>query len=116
MRDEPGRAEVYGEFARIEEAEQQAASAITMLALVNRADARLELAPIPGSEPLPELVPAVKPVAEPEPAPKQTIEVPRPADIPKPQPEFPVEAAKPAPTTPEPTIANIRSRHRARAG
>jgi membrane protein len=44
MRDEPGRAEVLGEFARIEEAEQQAASAITMLALVNRADAKLEIA------------------------------------------------------------------------
>jgi membrane protein len=44
MRDEPGRAEVLGEFARIEEAEQQAASAITMFALVNRAQAKLELA------------------------------------------------------------------------
>ena len=44
MRDEPGRAEVLGEFARIEEAEQQAASAITMLALVNRAQSKLELA------------------------------------------------------------------------
>ena len=43
MRDEPGRAEVLGEFARIEEAEQQAASAITMLALVNRADAERAL-------------------------------------------------------------------------
>ena len=43
MRDEPGRAEVLGEFARIEEAEQQAASAITMLTLVNRADAERAL-------------------------------------------------------------------------
>jgi hypothetical protein len=32
-----------GEFARIEEAEQKAASAITMLALVNRTDAKREL-------------------------------------------------------------------------
>jgi membrane protein len=44
MRDEPGRAEILGEFARIEEAEQAAASSITLLALVNRAAAKLELA------------------------------------------------------------------------
>jgi len=44
MRDEPARAEVYGEFARIEEAERQAAASVTMLTLVNRAHARLELA------------------------------------------------------------------------
>jgi membrane protein len=37
MRNEPGRAKVLGEFARIEEAEQQAASSITMLTLINRA-------------------------------------------------------------------------------
>jgi membrane protein len=48
MRDEPARAEVYGEFARIEEAERQAASSVTMLALVNRAQARLEIAAPPG--------------------------------------------------------------------
>jgi membrane protein len=45
MRDEPARAEVYGEFARIEEAERQAASSVTMQALVNRAQARPELPP-----------------------------------------------------------------------
>jgi len=44
LRDGPVRAEVYGEFARIEEAESAAASSLTMLALVNRAQARLELA------------------------------------------------------------------------
>lgn len=42
-RDEPVRAEIFGEFARIEEAEKNAASAITMLALVNRAQAHLEI-------------------------------------------------------------------------
>ena len=42
-RDEPVRAEVLGEFARIQEAERQAASTVTMLALVNRIQARLEL-------------------------------------------------------------------------
>ena len=44
MRDGPVRAEILGEFARIEEAEQHAASSITVLALVNRAQATLELA------------------------------------------------------------------------
>jgi membrane protein len=35
-RDEPTRADVYGEYHRIEEAERQAASSVTLLALVNR--------------------------------------------------------------------------------
>jgi len=43
-RDEPIREEVYGEFARIQEAEKQAASAVSLLALVGRAQARQELA------------------------------------------------------------------------
>ncbi|MGO8931653.1 MAG: YhjD/YihY/BrkB family envelope integrity protein [Limisphaerales bacterium] len=42
-RDEPTRSEVYGEFRRIEEAERQAASSVTMLALVNRAQGRKAL-------------------------------------------------------------------------
>lgn len=42
-RDEPVRVEVLGEFARIQEAERVAASSVSMLALVNRAQARLEL-------------------------------------------------------------------------
>ena len=47
-RDEPVRIEVLGEFARIQAAEKEAASHVTMLTLVNRADARLELA-FPGA-------------------------------------------------------------------
>jgi membrane protein len=46
-RDEPVRIEVLGEFARIQAAEEQAAAAVTMLALVGRAQARLELAGAP---------------------------------------------------------------------
>lgn len=42
-RDEATRAEVYGEFHRIEEAERQAAATVTMLALVSRAQASREL-------------------------------------------------------------------------
>jgi membrane protein len=44
MREGAVRAEVLGEFARIEEAEREAASSVTMLALVNRTQAKLELA------------------------------------------------------------------------
>jgi len=44
LRDEPARTEVYGEFARIEEAERQAAASVTMLDLVNRTQARPEIA------------------------------------------------------------------------
>lgn len=42
-RDEPAREEVYGEFTRIQEAERQVASSVTMLALVQRSQTRLEL-------------------------------------------------------------------------
>jgi len=38
-RDEPTRIEVFGEFARIQEAERQAADSVSLLALVNRAQA-----------------------------------------------------------------------------
>jgi membrane protein len=44
LRDGPVRTEVYGEFARIEDAERQAASVVTLLALVNRLPARPEIA------------------------------------------------------------------------
>ncbi len=40
-RDEPTRAEVLGEFDRIQEAERRAASSVTMLALANRAQNQL---------------------------------------------------------------------------
>jgi hypothetical protein len=38
--DEPLRDELYGEFNRIEDAERQAASAVTMLALAHRAQTK----------------------------------------------------------------------------
>jgi membrane protein len=43
-RDEPTRAEVFGEFQRIQEAERQAAASVSLLALVNRAERQLEAA------------------------------------------------------------------------
>ena len=108
-RDEPVREEVYGEFARIQAAEKLAASSITMLALVHRADARLELnPPARETEPLPVLVPAIKPTAAPEPMPPQTTQVPQPADLPKPEPERVAETREPAPP-PEVTVAATHS-------
>ena len=50
-RDEPMRAEVLGEFARIQAAEKAAAASVTMLALVSRPSVRLEIAtPADGSK------------------------------------------------------------------
>ncbi len=68
-RDEPSRAEVYGEFARIQEAERVAASSVDMLALVNRAHARLEISPLPAREQTAaNVLPPADPVPENEPA------------------------------------------------
>jgi membrane protein len=50
LRDEPARAEVYGEFARIEAAERQAAASVTMLDLVNRVQPRPQLVAPAGTE------------------------------------------------------------------
>ena len=82
-REEPVRDEIYGEFARIEEAERVAAAAVTVQALVNRAlvklsdpdmnrpataltlpeTASVEMTVVPVPE---EIVEEVKPVAAPE--------------------------------------------------
>jgi membrane protein len=62
-RDEPVRAEVLGEFARIQAAEEHAAGAVSMLALVTRAQARLQLAAAPESKPVPPPTPLVVAIA-----------------------------------------------------
>jgi membrane protein len=54
-RDEPVRIEVLGEFARIQAAEREAATSVTMLALVNRAHDRLQLAGVEVSPIIPPL-------------------------------------------------------------
>lgn len=102
-RDEPVRQEVYGEFARIEEAEKRAASSITMLSLVHRADARLELAPAPAREKEVELSPALAPPKtsplEPVPPPSGQIEIPEALE---PKTESPVaQTSEPAPSPDE---------------
>jgi YihY family inner membrane protein len=113
-RNEPVREEVYGEFARIQNAEKQAASSITMLALVHRADARLELTPPlmeKDTDALPELVPATKPPFDPTPLPKQSVEVmevvetPKPKTEPTPEPEIATEVSKPQPKPLEEKVA-----------
>lgn len=85
-RDEPVRHELYGEFARIQEAEKVAASSITMLALVHRAEARAKSAPALCEMHEIELSPALTPRETPKPEPKQVPEHPIagvPAEVPQ---------------------------------
>lgn len=84
-REEPVREEVFGEFARIQEAEKLAASSITMLTLVNRADARLELAAPQTHEKSIELSPPL--------APKQKAEASTEVQSPKPNVQSPKSEA-----------------------
>jgi membrane protein len=86
-RDEPVRAEIFGEFARIEEAEKQAASAITLLALVHRAQSHLEIAapstevekqiPLPPEPKVETAEPVSETPAKSEPPPPEEIIVPK---------------------------------------
>lgn len=83
-REEPVRDEIYGEFARIEEAERTAASSVTMLALVTRARARLS----PAAE-----APATPVLALAEPAPVMTTHGPPVAEVPS-EPADKLESAR----------------------
>lgn len=84
-RDEPVRGEVFGEYARIEEAEKTAACSVSLLSLVNRAQARLELTPANGEQKfMPALVPKELP-----PEPCLTEESPEPSESRKPEPARP---------------------------
>ena len=56
LREEPALAEIYGEFTRIEKAEREAASSISLLTLANRVPPRAALAE-------PKIVEIEKPVA-----------------------------------------------------
>ena len=106
-RDEPAREEVYGEFARIQEAEKQVASAVTMLALVNRAQARLEIAPPPtaGEEIKPALRPDLESKAQPA---RPLVQTSSPPSAPKSPEAKTAAAAEPAGAKPEPAR---QSRH-----
>jgi DNA-binding IscR family transcriptional regulator len=96
-RDEPVRQEVYGEFARIQEAEKQAASAITMLELVHRAETRLQLTPPPPDEEI-KVTHALVPHPEHEPKAAPAPPAPEPIEVPA-APE-PVVAAMETPAPP----------------
>lgn len=95
-REEPVREEVLGEFARIQAAEKTAAESVSLLGLVHRARARLELQS-PAAEP---------PPADRSPAPVVVIEAPaaaEPARPPEPEPILttnnPISAIEPGPVT-----------------
>ena len=73
LREEPALAEIYGEFTRIEKAEREAASAISLLALANRVSPRASLAEpkiieVAGKLPEVEIISAPE---NPEPAPEK---------------------------------------------
>jgi membrane protein len=93
-RDEPVRAEVIGEFARIQAAEKAAASTVTMLALVNRAQARLDLVALTGPESESQSLPAQAEVRPP-------VELPGEKPLGEPLPEVnfaePIEPVEPVP-------------------
>ncbi len=97
--DEPVRAEVYGEFARIQAAEKEAASQISMLTLVNRAHARLELAAPKSPEETPKLTAALVP---PTPTPVQPAVEADSKSIDEAEPIIPAEEEKPAAVAEEP--------------
>jgi len=59
LREQPALAEIYGEFTRIERAEREAASSVSLLALANRMPPTAALAE-------PKILPAEKPIAESE--------------------------------------------------
>lgn len=110
-RDEPVREEIYGEFARIQEAEKQAASTVTMLALVGRAQARLELLAPKTDDAELKLKPAMAPKIESEPLKTAPAEIsknePTPAaEIPeiKPGPKIEMEKTGPHNDVPQPQV------------
>lgn len=113
--DAPELAEIYGEFARIEQAERAAAAGVTLQALANRLAPRAELnAPVPPP-PGPEKVVASAPVA-PVAVETEKPVVEEPAELPKAQafpekteaPEVPPEPVATKETEPEPKPGSPR--------
>src|ERR1035437_3377269 len=92
LREEPARAEIYGEFTRIEKAERETASAISMLALVNRTPPPPALAEpkVVHAKKKPAATTPVEKISEPE----KNDEVEEKLDPPEP-PVAPAEAVAP---------------------
>ncbi len=84
LAENPALAEIYGEFARIEQAERKTASAISLLALANRMPPRAEIAApktVETEKPLPTVAPAIESLkAEPEKEVPFAEKVPAPAE------------------------------------
>ena len=91
LREEPALAEIYGEFTRIEKAEREAASSISLLALANRVPIRAALAE-PKIVEVEKSIADVKIISEPEKT--------------EPEPQFPEPKVTAAPE-PERTPAKI---------
>ncbi len=81
-RPEPVRDEIYGEFARIEEAERVAAAAITLRALVERAKARREAPAVTLALPEPAVVVTAMPRPATVPVSEVTMELAEPGEAP----------------------------------
>jgi len=73
LREEAALSEIYGEFARIEQAERETASTISLLALANRIPPRAEIAAPKISETEKQLSPAAPVVELPKPEPEREI-------------------------------------------
>ncbi len=80
LSENPALAEIYGEFARIEQAERETATTISLLALANRVPPRAEIA-APKIVETEKQIPAAAPVVE----------------LPKPEPEKEIPFAEKAP-------------------
>ncbi len=108
-RDEPAGMEVYGEFARIQAAEKEAASSLTMLALVNRAQARLEIATRVAAEVGPRPTPAAIELTELPEEPTATAvasAAPETTAVKQTKPSPPASISSTAPTAGSPTDDN----------
>jgi membrane protein len=79
--EEPALAEIYGEFARIEKAEREAASTISLLALTRRI-ARPAALPEPPAVVVEKKIAPAAPFSEPEPATPAAAAVPTPETLP----------------------------------
>ena len=110
QREEPELAEIYGEFARIEKAERETASAISLLDLTNRLPLSVAL-PEPQSGRLQRRLARVQMVAEPdEPVVSAPLVTVQPGELPEPEPAATgeKEPASEPPATPAPRREVVR--------
>jgi membrane protein len=104
MSEEPALAEIYGEFARIEQAERNAAASISLHTLINRVPPRAALTEPQTvvSEKTVFIAPVVEKISEPE-----MIETPKPAPFPE-KVEAKIETPEPVAEKKEPRREVVR--------